>query len=160
MTTHKAAIYENDLKMSRKDFPLLMTKKEPRQDKYRGKDIVQSGCTPLGWQFTKKKKKIPQSFKSSPRLMVCALYWVTHPKGPTPGRWASRTSSFENQWCLCSGELDDSVKQRFHYQRIYRNITSSESWTIIRKGSLFADLKRASWRNRRQLGLLVTTGHR
>ena len=30
-----------------------------------------------------------------PRLMVCAPYWVTHPKGPTPGRWASRTSSLK-----------------------------------------------------------------
>ena len=34
MTTHKATISENDLKMSRKDFPHLMTKKEPRQDEY------------------------------------------------------------------------------------------------------------------------------
>ena len=53
MTTHKATIYENDLKMSRKDFPHLMTKNHCKMSMQA--DIVQSGCTPLGWQFTKKE---------------------------------------------------------------------------------------------------------
>lgn len=72
MTTHKAAIYENDLKMSRKDFPPLMTKKEPRQDEYRGKGIVQSDVHL--WAGNSQKKKYhnhsspPHSWWSVPHI--------------------------------------------------------------------------------------------
>ena len=98
---YRTAIYENNLKTSRKGFPQqIMWRRSHSKMARRSGDTAYSGLMPLGWRPTNGRdgttaEVLPQEQR------VWAPHWAFQPRGPTPGRWATRTSGFKSQWGLC-----------------------------------------------------------
>jgi hypothetical protein len=110
--TYRATIYENDLKMSRKDSPQLKTKKEPHRwlgvaDMQCSQDPHPRLTTHL-WREYHNPRGPPQGVRGPSPTSGSPVPEVLHWEDESP-----RTAGFENQWTYVQESMK-AVGNRLH----------------------------------------------